>query len=132
MQDAIADFRRYLDRRYPGRSTRKHYISDLTIFQRFVGDVSPQAVTARTIDQFVQRQSDQGLKATTINRRLSAIASLFEFLIGQQPTTAGAIPSPGRATASGPATACPGMSAMPRWSSSWPSSPILATGPCSR
>ena len=83
MKAAISGFRRYLDRRYPGRSTSKHYMSDLAIFHRFMRDVSPQAVTANTIDEFVQSQSEQGLKATTINRRLSAISSLFEFLISQ-------------------------------------------------
>ena len=83
MKAAISGFRRYLGRRYPGRSTSKHYMSDLAIFHRFVGDVSPRAVMASTIDEFVQFQSEQGLKATTINRRLCAISSLFELLISQ-------------------------------------------------
>jgi hypothetical protein len=34
---AIAHFKAYLQRRYPDRSTGKHYISDLTIFSQFVG-----------------------------------------------------------------------------------------------
>lgn len=58
-------------------------MSDLTVFRRFVGDKPVQAITTRTIDDFVQWQSEQGLRASTINRRLSAISSLFEFLIGE-------------------------------------------------
>lgn len=82
MQEAIAQFKMHLERRYPGRSTTKHYMSDLRVFQAFVGEKSPQAITAKTIDDFVQYQSDQGLKAATINRRLSTLSSFFEFLIG--------------------------------------------------
>ncbi len=58
-------------------------MSDLTLFHRFVGDKSVQAITTRTIDDFVQWQSEQGLRASTINRRLSTISSLFKFLIGE-------------------------------------------------
>ncbi len=83
MKEAIIKFKRFLERKYPERSTTKHYLSDLGIFQQFVGDIIPQAVTAKTIDEFVQRQSEQGLKATTINRRLSAISSFFAFLISE-------------------------------------------------
>jgi site-specific recombinase XerD len=81
MKDAIAKFKCYLTRRYPDRSTTKHYMSDLAIFSQFVGNKSPREITAKLIDDFVQAQSQQGLKAATINRRLSAISSLFEFLI---------------------------------------------------
>lgn len=83
MREAIARFKRYLTRRYPDRSTTKHYMSDLAIFSQFVGDKSRRDITPKLIDNFVQAQSQQGLKAATINRRLSAISSLFEFLISE-------------------------------------------------
>jgi len=83
MKDAISKFKRYLIRRYPDRSTTKHYMSDLAIFSQFVGDKSPRDITPKLIDNFVQAQSQQGLKAATINRRWSAISSLFEFLISE-------------------------------------------------
>lgn len=83
MEEAIVRFQRYLERRYPERSTTKHYMSDLGIFHGYVGDGLPQAVTAKTIDDFVQWQCEQGLRAATINRRLSAISSFFEFLMGE-------------------------------------------------
>ena len=81
MQIEIARFERYVQQRYPERSTRKHYASDLAIFQAFTGDVSPRTITSRKISDFVAAQSAQGLKAATINRRLSTFSSFFAFLI---------------------------------------------------
>jgi site-specific recombinase XerD len=83
MDKAIAAFRGYLERRCAGRSTAKHYISDLLIFRQFVGDIRPREVNVPMIDEFVQSQSQQGLKATTINRRLASLSSFFDFLAEQ-------------------------------------------------
>jgi site-specific recombinase XerD len=83
MDKAIADFRSYLERRCPGRSTAKHYISDLLIFRQFVGDIRPRKVSVQMVDEFVQSQSQQGLKAATINRRLASLSSFFDFLAEQ-------------------------------------------------
>ena len=58
-------------------------MSDLAIFSQFVGHRLPQEISAKELDEFVQAQSEQGLKAATINRRLSAISSFYEFLIGE-------------------------------------------------
>jgi len=83
METALSSFRQFLERRYPGRTTTKHYMSDLAIFSAFVGSLPLRAITAKTIDGFVQSQSEQGLKAATINRRLSAISSFFDYLISE-------------------------------------------------
>jgi site-specific recombinase XerD len=83
MKTAIANFKAYLQRRYPDRSTAKHYLSDLNIFSHFVAEKSPREITVYTIDAFVQTQQAGKLKASTVNRRLSAISSFFEFLIGE-------------------------------------------------
>jgi site-specific recombinase XerD len=83
MDEAIAKFRCYLERRYPGRSTAKHYISDLLIFYQVVGDRRPTEITAKMVDEFVQSQSQQGLKGATINRRLASLSSFFDFLIDE-------------------------------------------------
>jgi site-specific recombinase XerD len=83
MDKAIADFRGYLERRCPGRSTAKHYISDLLIFRQFAGDIRPREVSAQMVDEFVQSQSQQGLKVATINRRLASLSSFFDFLAQQ-------------------------------------------------
>ena len=83
METGLSSFRQFLERRYPGRATAKHYMSDLAIFVAFVGSLPLRTVTAKTIDGFVQSQSEQGLKAATINRRLSAISSFFDHLISE-------------------------------------------------
>jgi len=80
MKTEIANFKPYLERHHPDRSTAKHYINDLSIFSDFVGDCSPREISVKTVDAFVQAQSAQHLKPATINRRLSAISSFFEYL----------------------------------------------------
>jgi site-specific recombinase XerD len=84
MQADLARFKRYLETRYPDRSTTKHYMSDLAIFSQFVDHQSPETITSKQLDTFVQAQREQGLQAATINRRLSAISSFYEFLIGER------------------------------------------------
>lgn len=83
MDQAIAKFKDYLERRYPDRSTAKHYISDLLIFRQFAGPLKPQEITAKMVDEFVQAQSQQGLKPATLNRRLASLASFVDFLIDE-------------------------------------------------
>jgi site-specific recombinase XerD len=56
-------------------------MSDLMIFHQFIGDSAPQTIRPQQISDFVEAQSKQGLKGATINRRLSALSSFFEFLI---------------------------------------------------
>ena len=81
MQNALARFTHYLECRYPERSTSKHYSSDLKIFARFVGDKQPREIKVKTINAFVENQSRQQLKPSTINRRLATLSSFFQFLI---------------------------------------------------
>jgi hypothetical protein len=38
MSEAIQRFENYLRRRYAGRSTPKHYVSDVSLFARLGGD----------------------------------------------------------------------------------------------
>ena len=81
MQAAIERFRQYLTRQYPNRSTTKHYSSDLKIFSQFTKRVDPKEITPKMIDDFVQQQSQAGLKGSTINRRLASLSSFYDFLI---------------------------------------------------
>jgi len=81
MKQALSDFKQYLEQRYPGRATTKHYMSDLSIIHKFVGEISPKAVTPQLIDKIIQSQHQQGLKATTINRRLTSLSAFFQYLI---------------------------------------------------
>jgi len=81
MKDEIERFKQYLTHRFPDRSTPKHYMSDLAIFSEFVGEVAPKDITIKIVDRFVESQSQQGLQPASINRRLAAISSFFEYLI---------------------------------------------------
>lgn len=79
MDKDIRAFERYLERRYPGSSTAKHYISDLNLFRQLVGK-GPREVTRLDIDRFVEDQLARDLAATTVNRRLASLYHFFEFL----------------------------------------------------
>ena len=81
MKADIKRYLRYLERRHPNRSTKKHYASDLNIFVRFVDNKSSPEVTVQDIDAFCENQSQQQLKPATINRHLVAISRFFQFLI---------------------------------------------------
>ncbi len=85
MNEAIKRFGRYLQRRYGDRSTPKHYLSDMRIFVRHIGSKSPTEVSVQDIDRFVDQQVSQGLKPTTINRRLATLRTFFEFLAAEKP-----------------------------------------------
>ena len=82
MNTAIQEFERYLSRRYPGRSTARHYVSDLRVFQRFI-DKPPRDVTRQDISRFVEHQLAHGHSAATVNRRLACLRGFFEFLAGE-------------------------------------------------
>ncbi len=85
MKEAIKRFENYLRRRYAGRSTPKHYVSDLSLFARLVGDKQPDQVSVQDVDHFVDQQVRQGLRPATINRRLAALHTFFEFLAAEEP-----------------------------------------------
>ena len=85
MEAAIERFERYLRRRYGDRSTPKHYLSDLRIFIRHISNKSPTEVSVQDIDYFVDRQVEQGLRPTTVNRRLATLHTFFEFLAAEEP-----------------------------------------------
>jgi len=81
-QQWLEAFDTYLRRRYPGRTTAKHYVSDVRIFLKgFPGPVL--TVTAVDIDSFVEGQRAQQRAATTINRRVAALKTFFDF-VGQE------------------------------------------------
>jgi integrase/recombinase XerD len=82
MEESIRAFERYLNRRYPKRSTTKHYISDIRIFRRLV-DKPPREIGRQDIQDFIESQLAHGNAATTVNRRLSSLHHFFEFLAHQ-------------------------------------------------
>lgn len=84
-ETALQLFAAYLNRRYGDRSTPIHYLSDVRLFYGCIGVKAPQEVTAHDIERFVDAQRAQGLAARTINRRLAALHTYFEFLAGETP-----------------------------------------------
>jgi site-specific recombinase XerD len=85
MDQDLEQFAQYLHRRYGDRSTGKHYVSDLQVFMRLIGSKQAQEVTAQDIDRFVADQVKRGLRPATINRRVAALHTFFEFLASLEP-----------------------------------------------
>jgi site-specific recombinase XerD len=78
-ESMIQQFAAYLERRFPGRSTAKHYISDLRQFAA----ICPEpwaAVTKADIDAFVDEQRQAGRASATVKRRVAALKTFFDFL----------------------------------------------------
>jgi site-specific recombinase XerD len=92
MNELLPAIEAYLRRRYGDRSTPKHYLSDLRGFVCQAGDVPVASVTAQTIDAFVSAAQAQGQRPRTINRRLAALHTFFEFWAMTAPDSAGPNP----------------------------------------
>jgi site-specific recombinase XerD len=72
-------FAAHLARRFPGRSTAKHYLSDLQLFVHL--HPQPLAEVGRSqIDAFVQQQYERGLSPASVKRRVAALKSFFDFM----------------------------------------------------
>ena len=76
----IERFVNWVRRRNPDARTWKDYGYDLRFFMEVVGERPPNEVTFQDVDRFVTLQRERGFKATTINRRLAAVMSLYIFL----------------------------------------------------
>jgi site-specific recombinase XerD len=88
MLKAKKQFARYLYRCYGDRSTPKHYLNDLDLFIRQIGDKTPEQVTVQDIDNFIDNQMEKQLKPTTINRRIASLHTFFEYLASTEPDKA--------------------------------------------
>lgn len=82
----ITRFVNWLRRRNPTADTAKSYQYHLHKFIEVVGDRAPTAVTLHDIDAFIEFQAERGLKSSSINRSLTAIASFYHFLADEDPT----------------------------------------------
>ena len=75
----IQQFKAYLKRRFPDRSTARHYASDLRIFvQHHPGPLTE--VTTQDVDAFVDQQRARGLAPATVKRRAATLKAFFDFL----------------------------------------------------
>jgi site-specific recombinase XerD len=69
----------YLKRRFPDRSTAKHYVSDLRIFMKhYTGPLTE--VTTQDVDRFVDQQRAAGLSPATVKRRAAALKTFYDFV----------------------------------------------------
>ncbi len=76
----IEQFKRYLERRAPGRRTSIDYVSDIRQFAVF-WTKSWVEVRMQDIEAFVDEQRRQGLSAATIKRRVASLKVFFDFLV---------------------------------------------------
>ena len=79
----LAEVERFIDwirMRNPQAKTWRDYKCDLKLFIDVTDARRPQDMHPRDIDAFVNFQVGRGYKASTINRRLAAVTSLFTFL----------------------------------------------------
>jgi site-specific recombinase XerD len=77
--ESLEKFERYLQRRFPERRTAKDYLSDLRQFMANC-QKSWREVRMNDIDVFVDQQRATGLKPATVNRRVAALKTFFDFL----------------------------------------------------
>ena len=77
--EGIAKFTQYLNRRFPGRRTVIDYVSDVRQFSAVCAKPW-RSVTMQDIDLFVDQQREGGLSPATIQRRVAALKTFFDFL----------------------------------------------------
>ena len=77
--DPVAAFERYLQRRLPKRRTTIDYLSDVRQF-RTVCAKPWREITMHDIDAFGDQQQQAQLQASTIQRRVAALKTYFDFL----------------------------------------------------
>src|SRR3972149_803326 len=75
----IEQFRQYLERRFPGRRTPVDYCSDVRQFAAVCAKPWRE-VTLHDIDAFVDGQRRGNLKPATVNRRVAALKTFFDFV----------------------------------------------------
>ena len=80
MNSKIEQFIQSVHRHNPTAKTWRSYSSDLRLFASLTGEVSPNQITPKDIDRFVNIQVERGFKPTTINRHLGTVVSLYRFL----------------------------------------------------
>jgi integrase/recombinase XerD len=77
--EEIGSFCAHLKARNYSPHTVESYRFDLRLFFAEIAG-GPREVTWREIDRFIERQQQQGLVATTINRRLNAVKRFYGYL----------------------------------------------------
>jgi len=77
--ESVLKFEQYLKRRFPDRRTTKDYLCDVHQFMVF--RAKPwREVSMQDMDAFVDDQRQKGLQTATVNRRVAALKTFFDFL----------------------------------------------------
>jgi len=79
MLPEVQRFDKWLRRRHPHTTTRRHYLNDLKLFFSWA-DKPPNTITLHDIDDYVEHCYQLGHAATTINRRLATLRTFYWFL----------------------------------------------------
>jgi site-specific recombinase XerD len=79
MLPEIERFKRWLRRKAPQASTPIHYGNDLELFFTWLGR-SPAEVRVQDVDAFIEHCQQESHAFATINRRLAALRSFYQFL----------------------------------------------------
>ena len=86
MLSEITRFVNWLRRRNPQADTAKSYQYHLRKFRECVGERPLTDITLHDIDNFIEFQAERGLKSSSINRSLTAVSSLYQFLSDEDPS----------------------------------------------
>jgi site-specific recombinase XerD len=79
MLPEVAAFQKWLRRKFPHTSTPIHYVSDVQLFFQWLNK-PPEEVTLHDVDAFIEHSQGQGHRTATINRRLAALRTFYNFL----------------------------------------------------
>ena len=79
----ISRFHKWLRRKNPHSSTHIHYLSDVQLFFQVVGK-PPATIALQDVDGYIERCHHQGHATATINRRLAALRTFYNFLAVDQ------------------------------------------------
>jgi site-specific recombinase XerD len=79
MLSDIEQFQKWLRRKAPYSSTHIHYTSDLNLFLVWLSKPANE-VTVRDVDAFIEHCQNADYAIATINRRLAALRSFYQFL----------------------------------------------------
>lgn len=79
MQVEIEQFINWIRMKNPYARTWRDYQCDLALFRHVIGDMSLADILPHHLDGFVKFQVEKGYKASTVNRRVAAIVSLYRY-----------------------------------------------------
>jgi site-specific recombinase XerD len=79
MVTEIEQFQKWLRRKAPYSSTHIHYASDLKQFFEWLSK-PPNEITVRDVDAFIEHCQNAGYAIATVNRRLAALRSFYQYL----------------------------------------------------